>query len=199
MPDFFHITITPSTTEDESSESWMKEMTSKYAAVEKTLSLAISWFKYDMNAYVIYTDKDVGQWFSLLKSYVEGTGNLFICKLDINHAAGHSDGVFWKWIERYKNIHKYEEGEHIFMWADDPAQAVMGTVTSVGPNGMPKVKTSGFQTWYAPGTNVNFSKIHPTRGIPADILWNQINAAGLATKVGVPAVNVENKIRGKRI
>jgi hypothetical protein len=67
--------------------------------VEKTLNLAVDWYRYREGCYVVETTTDENKWMSRLEPFVGTTGYLFICKFDTAHFHGMMGPDFWKWFE----------------------------------------------------------------------------------------------------
>ena len=85
MSEFYHVFIRP------------KEGVT-YEQVEKTMNLAVDWFRCTQEVWVIYTTSDHNKWQARLKPLVSPQGSLFICRLDIRQRNGWMDKKFWEWI-----------------------------------------------------------------------------------------------------
>lgn len=68
--------------------------------VEKTINLAVDWYRYDDGLYIVYTTTDEDKWFERLKKHVDPKGYLFICKLDISKRNGWMQKAFWEWLKK---------------------------------------------------------------------------------------------------
>jgi hypothetical protein len=68
-------------------------------AVETALNAAPDWVRYYHKCYVIETDQTAEYWFEKLKSLVEPSGHLFICKFDKTHYHGRMEKAFWEWYQ----------------------------------------------------------------------------------------------------
>lgn len=87
MGKFIHIHIKPT-----------KEVTKKQ--VETKLNLAVDWYRYDDNLYIVYTTANIDKWQTRLLELVETDGNLFICELQIENRNGWMNSAFWDWIRK---------------------------------------------------------------------------------------------------
>jgi len=67
--------------------------------IEKKLNVAIDWFRYAPNNWVVFTSSDEDKWFERLKTFVKPGGNLFICRFDISTRQGWMSKEFWNWID----------------------------------------------------------------------------------------------------
>ncbi len=70
--------------------------------VEKTLNIALDWYRYDNKVYVVYTTSDVDKWKERLIDLVKPNGHLFICRLDIKVRQGWMPKAFWNWLRQKK-------------------------------------------------------------------------------------------------
>ncbi len=77
-----------------------KDMT--YEQVKEKMDLSNDWYRFRPDLWIVYTTSDEEKWFSRLSPLVKKTGNLFICKLDINSRQGWMDEDFWSWMRREK-------------------------------------------------------------------------------------------------
>ncbi len=77
-----------------------KDMT--YEQVKEKMDLSNDWYRFRPDLWIVYTTSDEEKWFSRLYPLVKKTGNLFICKLDINSRQGWMDEDFWSWMRREK-------------------------------------------------------------------------------------------------
>jgi hypothetical protein len=66
--------------------------------VNEKLDLALDWYKYDTNSWVVRTSADQNKWFARLQPLVEPDGSLFIAKLDLANHQGWMSADFWEWI-----------------------------------------------------------------------------------------------------
>ncbi len=71
--------------------------------VKQKMDLAIDWFRYTPNNWIVYTSSDQDKWLSRLRPLVEPDGSLFICKLDISGRNGWMSKEFWDWIRSRLN------------------------------------------------------------------------------------------------
>jgi len=68
--------------------------------VEKKLNLALDWYRYAKDLYVVYTTSSVDKWKARLIDLVKPGGQLFICKLDVSIRQGWMNKDFWEWLKR---------------------------------------------------------------------------------------------------
>ena len=73
-----------------------------YEQVKEKMNLSYDWYRIRPDLWIVYTTRDEEKWFSRLSPLVKETGNLFICKLDINSRQGWMDEDFWSWMRREK-------------------------------------------------------------------------------------------------
>lgn len=74
------------------------------AQVEKKMNLALDWYRYGTNLWIVKSTSDPSTWQVRLKSLVEPDGALFICKLDITEQQGWMPKKFWKWLNENKTV-----------------------------------------------------------------------------------------------
>ena len=86
MADFYHVFI-------QAKEGVTRDK------VEEKMNLAIDWFRYTRNVWVLYTTSNEDKWQARLKPLVEPGGSLFICRLDISCRNGWMTPDFWRWIK----------------------------------------------------------------------------------------------------
>ena len=68
--------------------------------VEKKFNLALDWFRFTPNFWIIYTTRDAEAWTGRLTEFVRPEGTLFICKLDLSDQQGWMPTEFWEWVEK---------------------------------------------------------------------------------------------------
>lgn len=68
--------------------------------LEKKLSLAIDWYRYDNNIYIVYTTSTVDKWQERLLEFVNDGGKLFICELQVSNRNGWMIKEFWDWLKK---------------------------------------------------------------------------------------------------
>jgi len=71
--------------------------------IEKKLSIAIDWFRYDNKCWILYTTSDAKKWYSRLQAFVEPGGYLLIHKLDPSDYWGFMSKHLWDWIKKDKD------------------------------------------------------------------------------------------------
>lgn len=69
-----------------------------YDDLKKTMNLATDWYRITSRYWIVYTTSDSEKWYSRLKKFALGSGNLFICKLDISERQGWMSSNFWDWL-----------------------------------------------------------------------------------------------------
>ena len=70
---------------------------------EKKMNLAVDWYRYHDNAYVVYTTSSVDKWQERLLEFVKDDGILFICELNIEQRSGFMNTAFWDWLKKDRN------------------------------------------------------------------------------------------------
>ena len=70
--------------------------------VKAKMNLAVDWYKYAGNCWVVKTTSDVAKWQIRLKPLVEPTGSLLILTIDPMQRQGWIAKGFWDWLK--KNI-----------------------------------------------------------------------------------------------
>ncbi len=68
--------------------------------IEKTMNIAVDWFRYSDTNWVVYTTSDINKWHGRLKKFADPDGNLFICELNINNRNGWMTKDFWVWLRK---------------------------------------------------------------------------------------------------
>ena len=84
---YLHIYVTPKS--GVSSES-----------IEAKLNLAIDWYRYVNNSYIVYTTSDIEKWMGRLKPLVESDGRLLIFEIKVNSRNGWMNQAFWDWLKK---------------------------------------------------------------------------------------------------
>ena len=75
----------------------------KFEEIKKKMDLALDWFKYGENIWILHTTSDDKKLYGRFKELVDPSGYLFICKLDLTHNYGLMSEEFWNWIRKYEN------------------------------------------------------------------------------------------------
>lgn len=70
--------------------------------VEKTLNLSLDWYRYDTNAWIIYTTKDAKVWYARLRKHIANGGRIFVCHVDMSDRMGWMPRTFWDWVKRVR-------------------------------------------------------------------------------------------------
>ena len=68
--------------------------------IEKKISLALDWYRYDENLYIVYTTSSVNKWQERLLDSVKNDGRLFICELNTVNRNGWLNNAFWTWMKK---------------------------------------------------------------------------------------------------
>ena len=68
--------------------------------IKEKLNLALDWYKYAENCWVVETTSDAGKWQARLKPLVEPSGSLLILKIDSTERQGWMTKKFWDWIKQ---------------------------------------------------------------------------------------------------
>lgn len=87
MGKFIHIYIKPK-----------KDVTKEQ--IEAKLNLAVDWYRYDDNGYIVYTTSNIDKWQIRLIDLVKNDGRLFICELQIENRNGWMNKDFWEWLKK---------------------------------------------------------------------------------------------------
>ena len=70
-------------------------------AVVKKLDLAVDWFRYAPNCWIVYTSSNAQKWYDRLKPLIElHGGNVFIAKLDLTDRQGWISKELWDWLRK---------------------------------------------------------------------------------------------------
>lgn len=73
--------------------------------VEGKLNLALDWYRYAPNSYVVHTSSSVDKWKARLINFIKPGGRLLILKLDYSQRQGWMNKDFWEWLrERSKAV-----------------------------------------------------------------------------------------------
>ncbi len=70
--------------------------------VREKLNLAVDWYKYEKNCWIVKTTSDADKWQVRLKPLVEPDGTLMILKLDPTESQGWMTRKFWDWLKKNK-------------------------------------------------------------------------------------------------
>lgn len=68
--------------------------------VEAKMSLAVDWYRYDENLYIVYTTSSISKWQERLLEFVKDDGRLFICEINITGKNGWMNKAFWEWFKK---------------------------------------------------------------------------------------------------
>lgn len=67
--------------------------------VQTKFDLAITWYKYGTECWIIKTTSDAAKWQTRLKPLVDPGGSLLIFKLDPTDRQGWFAKSFWEWLK----------------------------------------------------------------------------------------------------
>ena len=81
----------------------MPKADTSYEQIEKKMNLALDWFKYDKNHWVIYSSATMDKLSARFKPLVEPTGRFFVCELNVSNRNGWMDKGFWAWLNKKRN------------------------------------------------------------------------------------------------
>ncbi|MBL7925276.1 MAG: hypothetical protein JNK61_00070 [Bacteroidia bacterium] len=87
---FYHVFITPKTGVD-------------LEAIKTQMNLALDWFKYDKNNWVLYSNASMDKLMTRFKPLVEPEGRLFICELNTSNRNGWMNKDFWEWLKKNRD------------------------------------------------------------------------------------------------
>jgi len=94
MADFYHVSIVPrpGISQDR---------------VQKTMDLAIDWYRYHDTCWILYTSSDATKWYGRLKGLVEPDGEVFIARLNMSDHFGYMSQELWDWIVKNTSRQDY--------------------------------------------------------------------------------------------
>jgi hypothetical protein len=72
----------------------------KLEEIEKKMNLAIDWFRYAPNCYVVYSTSDTDKWYERLKPLFDSNGRFLIMELNVNNRFGWMTKDFWEWLSK---------------------------------------------------------------------------------------------------
>ena len=67
--------------------------------VKKQFNLALDWYRYEKNCWIVRTSVDAARWQARLRPLVEPEGSLLIFKLDPSQRQGWMPKGFWDWLK----------------------------------------------------------------------------------------------------
>jgi hypothetical protein len=68
--------------------------------VKEQMDLALDWYKYDPNIWIVYTNSEISKWKTRCKSLAGDSGEYFICEIDLSVHAGWMSKAFWDWLNK---------------------------------------------------------------------------------------------------
>ncbi len=71
--------------------------------IEKKMNLALDWFKYDKNNWIVYSTSSMEKLMTRYKPLVEPSGSLFICEINIKNRNGWMNKNFWDWLKKNRD------------------------------------------------------------------------------------------------
>ena len=88
MPELLHVTLVsnPEATEEE---------------IKAKMDLAIDWFKYADNCWLLWTVRDIAAWKERLSPLFRPNGKVLICKINASECDGFIAKDCWKWLRAH--------------------------------------------------------------------------------------------------
>lgn len=71
-----------------------------YDDLKRKMDLANDWYRLQESLWIVYSTSSSEKWYERLSPLVKDTGNVFICRLDIEARQGWMLKTFWKWLNR---------------------------------------------------------------------------------------------------
>ncbi len=71
--------------------------------IKKQFNLALDWFTYDRNNWVVYSNAPIQKLMTRFKPLVEPEGRLFICELNSANRNGWMNKDFWEWLKKKRD------------------------------------------------------------------------------------------------
>lgn len=71
-----------------------------YAEIREKMDLALDWYKYAENCWILKSMSTPEKLYTRLKTLVEPDGELFICKLDVSQSQGWMSKKLWAWLRK---------------------------------------------------------------------------------------------------
>ncbi len=68
--------------------------------IEAKMNLALDWFRYSDNVWVVYSTADLSKWKSRLQPLASKGGHYFVCEIDPNKRVGNMAKAFWDWLRK---------------------------------------------------------------------------------------------------
>ena len=68
--------------------------------VETQMNLAVDWYRYVSDSYVVYTTSDLEKWQGRLQPLIEPDGRLLIFEIKVNSRNGWMPQDFWDWLNK---------------------------------------------------------------------------------------------------
>lgn len=72
--------------------------------IKKKLDLALDWYKYAENCWIVETTSDANKWQLRLRPLAEPEGSLLIFKLDRTDRQGWMTKDFWDWLSGKRKV-----------------------------------------------------------------------------------------------
>jgi hypothetical protein len=70
-------------------------------SVKEKMDRCRSWYRINEKMWIVYTTRNAQGLYARFSPLIEGNGNLFICRLDIDDRKGWMSQKFWDWIRKY--------------------------------------------------------------------------------------------------
>lgn len=69
--------------------------------IKKKMDLALDWYRYSDECWIVYTTSDAHKWYERLSPLVKAEGYVLIVRLDISDRQGWMPKGFWAWIKKH--------------------------------------------------------------------------------------------------
>lgn len=70
------------------------------AEIEERMNLALDWYKYGDENWVVFSTSDIPAWHRRLSPIFKPDGYVFIAKLDLEGRRGWMPHSFWDWLKQ---------------------------------------------------------------------------------------------------
>jgi hypothetical protein len=78
--------------------------------LEETFDLALDWYRYAPNCWVVWTSSSPEKWYSRLQKHVDrrkkSGDTVFICELNIDERSGWMPHGFWEFVKSHQRTHE---------------------------------------------------------------------------------------------
>ena len=72
--------------------------------VTKKMNLALDWYRYSENCWIVKTTSSISKWRKRLEPLVGSTGSLLILEIDPESSQGWISESFWTWMKKAFNL-----------------------------------------------------------------------------------------------